>query len=240
MKTFMKTFLLLFLMSGLTSCFFNGVQGNGNVISENRKIRNEFNSINGGNGLQIILNNSADISLEVEADENLHELIETYVENGTLYIKTNKNIGSAKAKKVHVFVDKLIEIDVHSGAEISSDNTFKADNFKINANSGGIINMQLYVHDLVCETSSGANLSLKGNSNSIVVSSSSGSNLNAYDLEVLTCDVDVSSGAQVKVNVRDSFKGSASSGGGIYYKGNPEIVNRSKSSGGTIGTKNSI
>ena len=238
MKTLIKTFLLLLLAVSLTSCFFNGVQGNGNVISENRKISNDFTRINGGNGLQIFLTNSSDISLEVEADENLHELIETYVENGTLYIKTNKNIGFAKAKKVYVFVDKLDEIDVHSGAEIVSDNTFKADNFKISASSGGTINLQLSVHNLVCETSSGANLNLKGTSKTITVGSTSGSNLNAYDLAVSTCDVDVSSGAQVKLNVSETFSGNASSGGGIYYRGNPEIAKSSQSSGGTIGAKN--
>ncbi len=234
MKILTKTFLLLIIAVALTSCFFNGVKGNGNVISETRKISDDFTRINAGNGLNVFLTNSADISLEVEADENLHELIETYVDNGTLYIKTTKNIGFAKAKKIHVFVDKLNEIDIHSGGEIISDNTFKAKNFKINASSGGGINMRLAVQDLVCETSSGANLNLKGTAKTIKVNSTSGSNLNAYELAALSCDVDVSSGANVRLNISETFNGNASSGGGITYKGNPEIVKRSNSSGGSI------
>jgi hypothetical protein len=239
MKNLTKTFLLLFVAVALTSCFFNGVKGNGNVTSETRKISDDFTRINAGNGLQVFLTNSADISLEVEADENLHELIETYVENGTLYIKTKKNIGYAKAKKVYVFVDKLNEIDIHSGGEIISDNTFKANNFKIGASSGGTINMRLSVQDLLCDTSSGASLNLKGTTKTIKVNSTSGSNLNAYDLEALSCDVDVSSGANVRLSVSETFNGNASSGGGIRYKGNPEVAKKSSSSGGSISNEKS-
>lgn len=234
MKKLTKFFFLLLVTVTLTSCFFSGVKGNGNVVSETRKLSDDFTRINAGNGLQVFLTNSAKTSLEVEADENLHELIETYVDNETLYIKTTKNIGYAKAKKVYVFADKLNEIDVHSGAEIISENTFKATNFKINASSGGGIKMRLSVQDLVCDTSSGSSLTLKGTTKSIKVNSTSGSNLNAYDLEALSCDVDVSSGANVRLNVSDIFNGNASSGGGITYKGNPEVAKKSKSSGGSI------
>jgi len=238
MKKLIKPFVLLLLTFITTSCFFNGVKGNGNVISDNRNISEDFVRINAGNGLDVFLTNSTYFSIEVEADENLQELIETYVENETLFIKTKKNIGLAKAKKVHVYADNINEIDVHSGAEIISNSIFKADDFKIKANSGGGINMSLNVNDLVCESSSGAHLNLKGKSKTISVNSTSGSNLNAYDLEVLICDIDVSSGAHVKLNVSESFNGEASSGGGISYKGNPNIIKSSKSSGGSITEKN--
>ena len=79
MKKIIKLSSILFLIFSMTSCMFDGVNGDGNVISKKRKISNDFVRINASRGLDIYITKSKNISLEVEADENLHELIETEV-----------------------------------------------------------------------------------------------------------------------------------------------------------------
>ena len=234
MKNIIKISALLILFVSTTSCFFDGVKGNGNVFVKNRSISSDFVRVKVSSGIDVYLTENGESALVVEADENLHEIIETEVKNGTLYIGTKKNIWSARAKKVHVSIEKLIEIEVTSGAEVTSENTLNADDLKIVATSGAHFNLHLNVNNLNCEGSSGSNVNIDGKANRFNVSSSSGSSINAFGLEISNCIAKASSGSNIKVRVNNSFEGHASTGSNIRYKGDPEVINSSDSSGGSI------
>ncbi len=234
MKNIIKISALLILFVSTTSCFFDGVKGNGNVVAKNRSISSDFVRIKASSGIDVYLTENGESALVVEADENLHEIIETEVKNGTLYIGTKKNIWSARAKKVHVSIEKLIEIEVTSGAEVTTENTLNADDLKIVATSGANFNLHLNVNNLNCKGSSGSNVNIDGKANRFNVSSSSGSNIDAFGLEISNCIAKASSGSNIKVRVSNSFEGHASTGGNIHYKGDPEMISSSDSSGGSI------
>jgi hypothetical protein len=234
MKNLFKLSLLFLLVFGVSSCMFDGVKGNGNVITKKRKISDDFIRIKASRGLEVYITKSRNVSLEVEADENLHELIETEVRDGTLVITSSKNIWEASAKKIHLSIDQINEIDVSSGAEIYSENTFSSERLSLDMSSGSQVKMDLKVEELSCSSSSGAGAKLTGRAEHFTVSSSSGSDIKAYGLATRSCVADVSSGANIKVHVTESIRASASSGGNIKYKGNPEEVSKEDNSGGNV------
>lgn len=234
MKNLVRSIAVLMLLVFTTSCLFDGVKGNGNVINKERKISNDFVRIKVSRGLHVFITKNSDLSLVVEADENLHELITTEVKNGTLIITSTKNIGIASAKNIHLSVENLNEILVSSGAEVSSENTFITDKLSVDASSGSEVKLHIRVEDLICETSSGAMVRFKGKTVNFSANSSSGSNINAFDLDSQNCKAKASSGSNIKVNVSGDFNGKASSGGHIKYSGNPKTVKRNKSSGGSV------
>ena len=234
MKAIFKIIAILVLITTTTSCFFDGVKGNGNVETKKRNISSDFVRLDASAGIDVYVTENGDSKLVVEADENLHDLIETEVRNGTLFISTNRNIWSARSKKVHVSVEKLLELKVNSGADITSENTLNADDLIIGATSGGEFNLHLNVNNLECESSSGANVNLDGKVNNFDVNSSSGSNIDAYGLDVENCIARASSGSNIKVNVIKKFDGDANSGANIRFKGNPKVVNANHSSAGNV------
>ena len=77
-------------------------------------------------------------------------------------------------------------------------------------------------------------MNIDGKANRFNVSSSSGSSIDAFGLEISNCIAKASSGSNIKVNVNKSFEGHASTGGNIVYKGDPEMIDSSDSSGGSI------
>lgn len=234
MNKIIKLSSILFLVFSMTSCMIDGVNGDGNVISKKRKISNDFVRISASRGLDVYITKSKNISLEVEADENLHELIETEVKNGTLYITASKNIYMASAKKIHVSADNINEIKVNSGAEVYSENTFSSDKLVLSVSSGAHAKMDLKVNELTCESSSGAGMVLRGEANHFKASSSSGSDIKAYELIAKECTAKASSGSDIKLNVSDRFDGRASSGADIKFKGNPDEVYQNDNSGGSV------
>jgi putative autotransporter adhesin-like protein len=238
MKTLLKISALLFLFISTTSCVFDGVKGNGDVITKKRKISNDFTKIKVSRGLDVYITKNSNVSLVVEADENLHDLIKTDVKNGTLIITSEKNIWKARSKKIHLSVENINEILVSSGAEVYSENTLSSNDMKVTASSGSEANLSLQVNNLVCESSSGADIKLTGKAIDFDVSASSGSDILAYNLKAENCTAKASSGSDIKVYVTGTFDGTATSGADIRYKGNPKVVRKNSNSGGSIKSSN--
>jgi hypothetical protein len=75
----------------LTSCTFTGIQGNGNIVSQERAA-SEFHglTINGVGNVNV--HPGENYKVEVTTDENLQEFVLVDVKNNVLYIDTKSNI----------------------------------------------------------------------------------------------------------------------------------------------------
>ena len=234
MKNLVQTLTVLLLMLGTSSCMLDGVKGNGNIVTDQRKISDDFSQIELSRGLELHLTQSSEVSLRVEADENLQDLITTEVKDGILTITSRKNIWRAGSKKIHLSVDNLSEIDASSGSEVYTANTFSGEALRLNLSSGAMAKMSLDIVDLSCDGSSGADISLSGKAVNFAVTSSSGSDIEAFELEAQNCSASASSGSDIKVHVTGEFRGAASSGSDIKFHGSPKVVNQDSNSGGSV------
>ena len=231
MKTILKiTAVLLLFLS--VSCMVSGVKGN--VITQQRIVSPDFTEIKVSQGIEVNLTISKETTMSLEADENLHDLIITEVEDGVLHIYAEENIYRSTVRKIYLTTSIIDKIKTSSGAEVVSENTITVDDFEVNTSSGSSVRLMLNVSDLSCDTSSGSSARLKGLAGHFVANSSSGSSIKAKELAVKTCNADVSSGASIKVNVADNLEANASSGGGIRYVGSPKSVDKNTSSGGSV------
>lgn len=235
MSTLIKIIVTSILSFLLFSCNFElGVQGNGKVISENRTIDQSFDQIKASRGLDVFLTQNDTESLTVQADENLHDLIITKVENNILKISTKGNIGHSEAKKVMVGFKNISKISASSGSNVYSTNTILTDNLNLEATSGADMDLEITVNNLYCEASSGSDLNIKGTAENLVVKASSGSDINAGNLSTLTTNATSSSGSDIVVNVSNELIAKAESGSDITYLGNPEKVSKSSGVLGSI------
>ncbi len=237
MKT-LKIILSLILVATLTSCHFDlnigHVNGDGNVITEERDVDQSFDQVRGTRGLDVYLTEGNENKIVVEADENLMDLIETNISNGKLTITSSKNIGRAKAKKVHVTYVKLTNIEASSGADVIGNSVIKSETLTLDCSSGADLEVEVFTKELYAETSSGADITVSGKASSLNAKASSGSELNAKKLQVLTCKAKASSGADIVVNVKENLNAKASSGGDVRYYGNPVSVTKKDGASGNI------
>ena len=237
MKSIKYVFVAL-LTTILTSCnldmHFGHTNGNGNVITEERSLNENFDKVKGSAGLDVYLTEGSENKVVVEADENLMEIIETDVINGKLIIRANKNIGRSKAKKVHVTYKNLVSIEASSGADVIGNSVIKSETLNLDSSSGADLEVEVLSKDLYVETSSGADIVLSGKTINFTAKASSGSDLKAKKLNAIDCNARASSGADITVNVKDRLDAKASSGGDVRYYGNPEAVSKDRGSSGSI------
>lgn len=238
MTTIVKIAIAFLVSLLLTSCNFdlqlggfgNGVKGNGTVVTDTRSIPEDFTEVTASEGLMVYVSQSSEFSIEVEADENVIDLIATDIRNGKLRIHAEENIGRA-TKNIYVTLPKVSALGSSSGAHLETKTTIKSNELEIDASSGAILDLQVQTTEIDIDASSGANLAIGGYADDAVIDVSSGGNINAKDLQTKTCNAEASSGGNMKVQVSDRLYADAGSGGNISYTGEPSVEQKKSVSG---------
>lgn len=223
---------LLFFSCGFD---FKRVDGDGNVVTKERKLTGDFTKIAAGSGLEVIIEQGSGYMVSIEADQNLHDHIKTEVKNGELEIKADVNIGNATARKVIVRLPKIESIDSGSGSTVSSRNTLKGDTMILSSGSGSSMTVAIEAKNATVESGSGSSLVVTGRADNLTTDSGSGSTLNARGLSAKKVTAEASSGSTTIVNAIDDLNADASSGASINYVATPSNLSKKSSSGGSVG-----
>ena len=237
MKTLTKLLAILVLLITTTSCFIDGmtgIRGNGNVISEDRTISNDFDVIKVQQGINLYLTQGNSVTLNVEADENIMDLLITEVKNNELKVYFDKNVYRAKARNVFLTAKTISKIKTSSGASVKSENTLQVNSLDLDSSSGSNIKVYVNAEEVTSSCSSGADIKIYGKAHTLSAKASSGSSIDADELETVDAYATASSGANINVNVTNRLTANASSGGDIDYEGEPSNVDKDTSSGGSV------
>lgn len=240
MTTIAKIIVGLTVSLTLVSCQFNGggfsfgVRGNGNVETVDRVLNEDFTEIKVSRGMDVYLTQSDEVSLSVEADENLHDIIVTEVEDGVLRITTEENISYSKSKKVMLSFKDISKITATSGSDVYATNTIIVDNLELSTTSGSDMELDVNAQVVDCSSTSGSDLRVSGTTNKLFASATSGSDIKAGNLKAKVSEVRATSGSDVTVNTSEELYAKATSGADIKYYGNPEKVTKKDGVSGSV------
>ena len=238
MTTLARIAIALVMALILSSCGFDvnfgdfgtGIKGNGDVVTDNREITDEFTEVSASEGIEVFVTQANDFEISVEADENIIDLIGTDIKNGTLRVHAIENIGRA-TKKVYVSLPNVEALKGSSGAHLTAENTIKAERIEIAGSSGTMMDIDLQAEEVEIEASSGANLDISGKTDKAYVDGSSGANIDARKLMSKNSNAEASSGSNISISVSDQLTADASSGGNITYSGDPNVTKKKSMSG---------
>lgn len=151
------------------------IKGNRNVTIKQTYV-DDFKSliIKNSFDVSIVYNNKS--SVEIEADENLHDVIDFDVNNGVLEINTDKRIGSKKKLKITVnYSDSLSVIELYDDAKLNSITSMDlADiSLKTSNNSRANLNIRASTFNFHSSGKSKSKLNVSADSTEFVLSDSS-------------------------------------------------------------------
>ncbi|WP_165764597.1 head GIN domain-containing protein [Flavobacterium cyanobacteriorum] len=217
----------------VSSCGYRKIEGTGNVVTKTRPLTG-FNSISAEGGLDIVIEQSSQTSVTVEADENLHQHIKTELKGNTLFISTDADIDNAEAKKVIVQLPLIKGIASEGGVSVEGKNIIKADNIDLDGGGGSMIEISVDAVSVNCESGSGSNIKIHGKTGRLNVDASGGSVISAKGLAAKSVKAEASSGARIYVNASKELVAEASSGSKVLYASTPEKLSKKVSSGGDV------
>lgn len=212
---------------------WKSVSGNGHVVTKERKT-DSFTGVKVSSGIDVYLKQGDNISVTVDADENLHEYIITEVRNGVLNVYTEESIRDAERKRVYVTMKEINSIRTTSAGDVYGESPIKTKDLELSASSAGDIKLDVSADNIDLDISSSGNIALKGKTDILKADLSSAGDLNAFDLLAREAEVSVSSAGDAEINVSERLNARASSAGDINYRGDPKYVDAHSSSAGGI------
>jgi len=219
-----------------TSCnqVFNGIIGNGDVQVEKRIIKEKFTKIEANSGVEVVIEQGNDITVEVEADSNIIKHITTKVENGTLVVSTDASFYNTEAETVRVKMPVIEALEATSGSSIDTQKTIRGVNLVAKTSSGSGMELDVEYDKVSTESSSGSTLEVSGKAMKFNASSSSGSSIDAQSLLSNDVIAQATSGSSIDVHPLVSLNAKSSSGASIDYDGTPKNISKEETSGGSV------
>jgi len=201
------------------------IEGNGDVEQETRSI-DSFSKIelNGIGNVHVELGETA--SLEVSAEENLLEYIQTYTRGETLVIEIENNINIFPTESVDFYITavELTSMSVSGLADVDLP-ALDTDSFAISISGAGDITMdELFAENLEVTVSGLGNFNINGGEvNSQEISISGGGSYNSSHLDSQESVIKISGMGSTTVMVQEYLNVDISGGGNVNYYGDPEV-----------------
>jgi len=127
-------FSLCIVIITITSFPQDKIKGNKNFTTIETKI-DDFTMLRFGDKFEIELIKSEEASVEIETDENLHDVIKFSVKDSMLTFRTTSKIQSSKRLNITVrFTESLRKIETNGDAEVSAVSTIENDDLELRIN----------------------------------------------------------------------------------------------------------
>ncbi len=210
--------------------------------SQETRSLSSFDEVSAAAGVKVILTAGNETKAVVEVENCEPGEVITEVRNGRLYVKFKDQKGEWKKTRnrkatITVHYRSLNELDVSSGAYMSSANPIRSDDLELGGSSGGQMVVSLESSNVDVDVSSGSIVEIEGTCGDLDFEVSSGGVLRGYELRCRNADGGASSGGVARIHVSESLDAHASSGGSIAYKGNPRKTDIDAGFSGSIKSK---
>ena len=228
----------VFLVSGCTSKVIRQEEGGDTIVGSGKVIR-EKRDIGSFHGVKPMLQANLYITqdgtntLEIEAYENLFEIIETSVVNGILYVKTTRRIDTSFPKgffkkpiNIYVSMDKITELEMAGSGKLIGRTEINSDSLRLTNSGSGKIDLNVKATQLSSTLSGSGVINLKGTATGHDLTLSGSGRIKAYDLTTEKTVALISGSGRVDVNVSKELSSKVSGSGKIRYKGDPKIISQ--------------
>lgn len=188
-------------------------------VSEIREV-NEFSSIDAGSIFKIEYTQQDNYSLEIVAEQDFLEKIQTKVSGGILEIDMK---GSAKNTEVKVKITSptLAGIDLSGASSFQSVGSVTADEFSIVLSGATNASLGIGTDNLSSQISGASNLRITGKATEHTAELSGAAQLRAADLETQTTRIRTSGAAYARVWATDNLVADASGTSKVSFDNQP-------------------
>lgn len=238
----MKKLISLLIIITSLSCIAQNKTVINDKNAEARNVKN-FHSIKVSDGIDLYVSYGDEAAAVSASEIKYRDRIKTEVVEGVLKIWYDKDLSNQlvftnhRDLKAYISYKNLDMLTASAGSVILVDGTIKSSSLTLKISSGSIFKGNVEVNELTVNQSSGSDIKMGGKADELTIEATSGSHFGGFNLVTEICTVKGSSGSDINITVNKELTAHVSSGGSISYKGNPQTVNATKSSGGSVGKR---
>lgn len=203
------------------------------VFSQVEKKVGEFNKVTSFDQIDVLL---------IPSDENKVVLngnganeVEIVNKDGELKIRMPlSRFLDGETIAATVYYKNITSVEANEGSRISSETTFKAISFELNAKEGSEIKLKLAVDNLSVRLSNGSKIYLEGNAQNQNVLINSGAIYEAAKLITNQTIITANAGGEAEIYATNFVNAKVRAGGEIIIYGKPKQINQKTVAGGRI------
>lgn len=198
-------------------------------FSQNSEIRElaPFTKIKIKNNASVILKTGSPQEVRIESKNSLNQ-IETKSEEGSLSL-------DGPSATLYITLPELNSITISGVGKVRSDSTIRTNSLRISISGDGKVNLPIDVNRLEIGISGIGKLELSGKANTVETNISGSGKIEAADLQVSSCEANISGVGKCFMDVRESLSLRISGSGSFYYKTKPASINTNISGIGKYG-----
>lgn len=200
-----------------------------------------FHAIDVATGIQLFLVSGTIEEVAVSASTtDFRDHIIAKVENGVLKLYYDSKLKAINKKKenkqlkAYVSYRQLDGLYASTGALVKIQGALKMPALEIKASTGAQVNGEVESKSLTVKQSTGSQVNLSGKSESLQVEGDTGSKFKGEEMTTQTCNITVTTGANVTVDAEKEMVVKANTGGLVKYKGNASVREVKTSTGGSV------
>lgn len=229
----MKKLILLFSLALLSSNVANAqwwtgtkkVSGNNQVTTQTRSV-GDYDEVTVTGMMNVQLIPGREGRIEIEAESNLMEYLETEVSNGRLKIAVQKGISLQPSRnnevRITVPVEQIYAVALTGSGNIVGKERLSSSNFKVDLTGSGDIELDLETENLEGRLTGSGDVKLKGKVYQFSCKVTGSGDFLASGLTAEVVDASVLGSGDIELRVTNELRARISGSGDIIYIGNPE------------------
>jgi len=235
-------YIFLFLLGTLVffSCRYIGgkrVRGSGNIITQERSVSG-FEGVESYGSFDVTLIPSSATSVKIEADDNLQQYIETYVNQNKLQIRTRDgyNLRPRNDIKITVSGPVFSTIATHGSGSITGQGLLNTNNddVALRVAGSGNIEVELNASKVDSEIAGSGNISVKGTSKEFEGGIYGSGNIRAGNLRTEDSKVEIAGSGNVEIFASNKLDVSVMGSGEVKHRGSAQVNTKISGSGSVI------
>ena len=212
------------------------VVGSGNVTTQDRSISG-FSAVESSGFFDVYLSSGSTQNVRVEADDNLHEYIETTVNGNELEIDTRDGyrIKTNKDIKIYITSPEFNKVHLSGSGNIISQNQIKGnDKIDLSVSGSGNIKVDLHAPSVDAHMSGSGDVNLSGEARKFEGSLSGSGNIRAMDLKTEETSIRISGSGNADVFASTKLDVRVTGSGDVRYKGGVQQVTSNITGSGSV------
>ena len=231
--------LFILLFAGISSVqaqfWTKKVSGNREITTETRNV-GDYDKISITGPFKVKIVSGTPGSLQITADENLLEYIETYTKGSKLVIRINSQFSISHYAKLDIEVpaNYLSQINLTGSGEIYNKQSFDWKNIKLSLTGSGKIDIKTEVNHLTAKLIGSGDIYLTGRAETAKYSLTGSGLISANEVEAQDVEANLTGSGEIRLRAVQNLNARVMGNGEIFYYGEPDILKTKTLGGGDI------
>ncbi|MFH6603783.1 head GIN domain-containing protein [Maribacter algicola] len=236
-----KFFIALALsMVLLSSCDHDSIRASGEVTTLEYAIP-DYSEVKVSDAFNVYVTFSdTEESINIEANENLHNKIIVKREGNALVIRLKRftTVRGNATLNAYISTKNVAAFDLGGASRVTLENEWVQSDARVDLSGASDFTGEIAAERLYLNVNGASNLDLFGNTTFLNAKLSGSSNVRNYDLSVDNLNIELSGASEAFLSVKETIDIRASGASVLNYKGNAAINNQKLSGSSEIRNRN--